>query len=272
MYETARSGGLSVWATMAADIARCRTLIWYLAARDFKAQYRQSVLGYASAVGPPVLAIAVFTFVARRRLLPIGDTTLPYPIFIGVGMTIWGLFSGIVNAATGSLGSAASLINKMRFPREAVVFASLAQPLTDTAIRTLLVAVLLIVYAVPVTVAALLVPIVIVPLLLFAVGLGFALAVLNALSRDVRTTVGLTLQAGLLLTPVVYPPPTEWPFVLINYLNPVSPFVIATHDLLAGGCLSMPLPLAAASLLGALTFLVGWRLFRLAQPLVAERL
>ena len=264
--------GLSAWATMLKDVARSRTLIWYLAARDFKGQYKQSLLGYATALVPPLAAAAVFTFVARKQLLPLGNTSLPYPLYVLLGMTVWGLFSGVVGSTTGSLGGAANLIKKMKFPREAVVFAALAQPLTDTAIRAVPVTIFIFVYGVHVRAITLLLPFVLLPLVLLALGLGFMLTVLNALARDVSTTVGLALQLGLLLTPVVYPPPTSWPFVLINYVNPVSAFVTATQDLVATGQLSMPAPLFASTLLGWLAFLVGWRLFRLAQPIIGDRL
>jgi lipopolysaccharide transport system permease protein len=75
----------------------------------------------------------------------------------------------------------------------------------------------------------------------------------------------------MFLTPVIYPPPTQWPKVLINYLNPVSPFIIATRDLTTKGTLSQPDGLFYASAAGLLVFLVAWRIFHLAMSRIAER-
>src|SRR6185436_1811124 len=145
---------------------------------------------------------------------------------------------------------------------------SVAKPLIDTVIRLALFGALLVIFGVVPKVSVLLVPLAMAPLVLLALGIGFVLTVLNALARDVSTGVTMALQVGMLLTPVVYPPPTTWPFVLINYVNPVSAFVIAAQDLVVRGRLTMPATLAASTLLGALAFVMGWRLFRLAQPIV----
>ena len=257
---------------MIRDVISSRELIWQLFTRDFAAKYEQSALGYLWALGPPVVTVAIFTFLARNRVISVGETSLPYPVFVLLGLTIWGLFSGALMSITSSLTSASNVIKKMNFPREALVFAALGQALVDTLIRSILLALFLLWYGVPVRWTIALIPLLFVPMLMLAVGAGFLLATLNAIIRDVSSALGLALQFAMFLTPVVYPAPKQWPFILINYLNPVSAFVVAAQDFAARGELTMPSPLLSSSLFGLAMFLLGWRIFRLAQPIVGERI
>ena len=80
------------------------------------------------------------------------------------------------------------------------------------------------------------------------------------------------MTLGILVTPVFYPPPTSWPLsFLINFVNPVSGYVIAARDLAATGALSHPWSYLYSVVLSILCFFAGWRLFHLLEPKVAER-
>ncbi len=270
IYQAERSS--SRWSIMFGEVIQSRELIWRLFVRDFAAKYEQSVLGYVWALGPPIVTVAIFTFLTRNRVLSVGETGLPYPAFVLLGLTIWGLFSSALMGTTSSLTSAANVIKKMNFPREALVFAALGQALVETLIRTILLALLFIWYGIPLRWTMAFVPLIFVPLLLLTIGAGFLLATLNAIIRDVSNALGVGLQFAMFLTPIVYPAPKEWPFVLVNYLNPVSAFVTATQDWVSHGELSMPMALVSSSLFAVLLFFVGWRVFRLAQPIIGERI
>jgi lipopolysaccharide transport system permease protein len=77
---------------------------------------------------------------------------------------------------------------------------------------------------------------------------------------------------GMFFSPVIYPPPTAWPQSIVNYLNPVSPFVIAARDLAIGGGLSQPFAYTVTSVVSVIVFAAGWRSFRIVMPRVLERL
>src|SRR5262249_17595721 len=171
-----------------------------------------------------------------------------------------------------SLTSAAQLVQKVRFAREALVLAAFGQVLVDTALRLLLVVVLLVAFGVRVPLSAAWLPVILMPLSLLTLGVGAVLAVLNAVVRDVTAALTVALQLGMLLTPVVYPRPESWPWAALNYVNPVSGFVVASHDVVGRGALTLPTALATSSLCSVLALMVGWRIFRLAQPFLAERI
>jgi lipopolysaccharide transport system permease protein len=251
---------------------RIRRLAWRLMLRDFTARYRQSILGYTWSIFPALAMTAIFTFLGRGKILALGATTLPYPVFALLGLTAWWLFANSFQTVTISLTASATLIGKMKFPREALLAAALGHPLFETGIRILLIIVVAFLTRASFAWTIVLAPLVLIPLVLLAVGVGAILAILNALVRDVSSMLYVVLPMALFLTPALYPTPTTFPAILINYLNPVSPFVVAIHDLAEHGTLTMPWALLGASLFALMVFLVGVRVFIVAQPVIAERL
>jgi lipopolysaccharide transport system permease protein len=253
------------------DVVRSRELIWRFILRDLSVRYRQSFLGYAWAVFPPVVTVAVFAYLSRTRILPIGQTSLPYVSYALWSIGMWQLFSGSLQACTNSLISAGSLVTKINFPKETLIFGGIGQPLFDFVVRLIPVIVVFIWQGVVPKWQSAFLPLVLLPIVLLALGFGFVLAIANLLLRDIGNALGIVLAFGVFLAPIVYPPPESWPFVLVNMLNPFSPLLIATQDLISTGHLSMPGTFALASLFSLIVFLLGWRFFRMAINRIAER-
>lgn len=262
------------WAALrelAVSIYSCRELIWRLFLRDLTARYRQSVLGCLWAIVPSLVTVATFGILNRSQVLSIGETNLPYPLFVMLGLTVWQTFADGISRMTASLVGAGSMISKINFPRESLVLAAMCEVLFDGLIRWCLVALMFVIYRVTPGWTAVLIPLVMVPLTLLTLGVGFLMAPLNAVIRDVANALTLFLTFAMLLTPVVYPPPSRWPSMLINYLNPVSPFVIAVRDLAIGQLPSNAWALLGASAFSAVLFFMSWRVFHLGMARIVER-
>jgi lipopolysaccharide transport system permease protein len=152
-----------------------------------------------------------------------------------------------------------------------VVIAAFGQPAFNFFMHAMLAGLVLVWFGVVPVWTVILVPLVLIPLVLLTLGIGFILALANAALRDVGAAVSLVMTFAMFISPVLYPPPLWWPAVLINYLNPVSPFIIAMRDLATRGSLSQPDGLLMASLFGLLMFLVGWRFFHFAIERAVER-
>ncbi|MBI4514580.1 MAG: ABC transporter permease [Deltaproteobacteria bacterium] len=263
--------GLSAWAEMGRELWASRELTWRLFQRDFSARYRQSVLGYLWAVVPVLVAVATFTWLNRAKVLPIAGTVLPYPVFLLLGLTVWQLFASGLTSATQSLVNAGSLIAKINFPRETLVLAATGQALVEFLIRAALVALAFALYRTWPPWTIVLVPFAVIPLCLFTIGLGYVCALGNGILRDTGQTITLVLTFWMFLTPVVYPPPSGAGATLVNVLNPISPFVIAAQDLATHGYLTQPGGYASACAAALVVFLLGWRVFHLTEPRIAER-
>jgi homopolymeric O-antigen transport system permease protein len=264
-----RRGEVSGWRVMFKELAESRRLIWLLVLRDISVRYRQSILGYAWAVVPQIATVGVFAFLHASRVLPIGGTRIPYVAYAVWGISVWQFFAGCLLNCTNSLASSGSLVTKVNFPREALVIAAVGQPTFDFLVRLVPVVAVFVWYGVIPSWEIVFMPLVLLPVMLLALGLGFVLAIANLVIRDTGNALGTALTIGMFLTPVLYPPPVRWPFFLVNLLNPLSPLLAASHDLIAQGFLSRPEMFGAACLLALTLALGGWRAFRVTIPRVA---
>jgi lipopolysaccharide transport system permease protein len=259
-----------VWGIILREFLDSRELIWRLILRDISARYRQSVLSYLWAIIPSIATVAVFVLLKTSGTIPISETPIPYVAYALWGISLWQLFTGCLASSTGSLAAAGSLVTKVNFPKVALVFASAGSPIFDFVVRLVPLAVIFTSYGVPFKWQTIFMPFTLAPLILLALGVGFVMSVANLVLRDVGNALGIALTLGMFITPVLYPPPFEWPFVLINIVNPVSPLLIASQDLVAYGGLTMSAAFISSWIFSLLVFLAGWRFFNLALPRVSQ--
>ncbi|MDY6987444.1 MAG: ABC transporter permease [Thermodesulfobacteriota bacterium] len=265
--------GIRNWAEMLREVVEFRGLVWRLVIRDISARYKQSVIGILWAFLSPLVMMAAFVWVKGRNILPIGETVLPYAAFVFLGQMVWLLFSQGVTASANSLVAAGAMLTKINFPREVLVLAALGQTVFEFLIRIPVLALVFLWVGFTPHWAIVLVPFTLVPLLFMVAGIGFFLSLFNAIIRDVGNILGIVLALGMFATPVIYPPPTTWPLSFwVNYVNPVSPFVTTCRDLATVGHVTDPTAYFSAVLLSGMLFLIGWRVFHLSGPKIAERI
>jgi lipopolysaccharide transport system permease protein len=214
-------------------------------------------------VVPQIFTVGAFAILNAWRVVPMGKTTIPYVIYAAWGISVWQLFAGCLSACTTSLAAAGSLVSKINFSREAIVIAAVGQPIFDFLVRLLPVVAVFAWYGFKPSWSLILMPLVLIPVIFLAVGLGFILSIINLAIRDAGNALGSALMVGMFLTPVLYPPPVRWPFTLINVVNPLSPLLSATQDLIAVGTLRRPHSVFVACLLAAVVLFIGWRVFHL---------
>jgi lipopolysaccharide transport system permease protein len=267
--------GLGLWRQMFRELIDSRELTWRLFLRDFSARYRQSVLGYIWAIVPVLVTVATFAWLKKSNVLPIAKTDMPYPLFMLLGMTVWQLFATGLQGATQSLVNAGSLITKINFPRETLVIAAVGQSVFEFLVRVLVRAVLVagafVVYRYAPHWTVVLIPLAVAPLVLFTLGLGLILSLVNGVMRDVGQSLTFVLTFWMFLTPVVYPLPEGGKVASLQWLNPVSPFVIAAQDLAAKGYMTRPDLYLAATAISVVLLFLAWRVFHLTEPRIAER-
>src|SRR4051812_15033733 len=79
-----------------------RELLFFLAWRDVKVRYKQTLLGAAWAVLQPAMMMLVFTiFFGKMAGVSSGD--LPYPIFCYLGLLPWTFFATSISNAGNSV-------------------------------------------------------------------------------------------------------------------------------------------------------------------------
>jgi lipopolysaccharide transport system permease protein len=204
------------------DLWNYRELLYFLAWRDIKVRYKQTVFGVLWVVMQPVLMTLIFTvFLSKVARVPsLGQ--IPYALFAYSGLLLWTFFSGAISAGGQSLVGNAHLITKIYFPRLIIPASVIAGRLIDLVISGALLAVLMLYYRIAVTWSILLAPILLILVVLLALGFSMLTSALTAKYRDVGIALPVLIQLWMFISPIVYPlslVPPEWQRVYA--LNPL---------------------------------------------------
>ena len=100
------------------QLPRYRGLIQSLVARELKARYRGSVLGFFWSFFNPLLLLLVYTFVFAYVMPPRRTTSDNYALFLFCGILPWTWFSASLLESSNVLISGGNLIKKVMFPAE----------------------------------------------------------------------------------------------------------------------------------------------------------
>jgi len=209
------------------DLWNYRELLFFLAWRDFRLRYRQTLLGILWALIQPVFMMAIFP-VLFGRVVKVPSDGMPYPVFYYAGLLPWIYFANVVGLSAVSLISNAALFTKVYFPR---VFLPASPPLTgliDLLISSTILIGLLIWYDVPFTWRLAIWPALVFLLFILTVGVGTLLAASNVRYRDIKHALPLVLQIWLYITPIIYPlslVPEK--FRVLALLNPLTGIIEA---------------------------------------------
>jgi lipopolysaccharide transport system permease protein len=262
--------GLGAWREMLSELWAARELVIRLFMRNLSARYKQAALGFAWAVIVPFVAIGTFILLGRVGIIVIGHTDVPYPLFALVGLSVFQLFSTGVTSSCMALVEAGDMIAKVKFPREVLILAAIAQSVFEFLVKIGLIVLICAAYHYVPPLAVILFPLTLIPLMLLTVGLGLFLSILNAVFRDTASAVGVLMTFAMFLTPVLYPVTASREFLF--RLNPLTAFIEAPRDLFIYGTLHHPLSFALASAGSLLVFLCAWRVFHLVETKIPERI
>jgi homopolymeric O-antigen transport system permease protein len=181
-----------------------RDVAYFLALRDLKLRYKQTLFGVAWAVIQPVAAAVVFSLIFGSAAgLPSDD--LPYPVFVYAGLVVWTYFSSGLNATATSLVEHRDLVEKLYFPRLLAPLAAALPGLVDFGISLLVLGVFMVAYGVAPGVEIAFLPVWVVLLFALLLGVGTWLAALNVQYRDIKYGLTFLIQLWLFASPVVFP-------------------------------------------------------------------
>ncbi len=193
------------WAAMRPrELWTYRELLYFLAWRDVKVRYKQTVFGVAWAILQPIFMMLIFTLFFGK-LAHISSDSIPYAIFAFAGLLPWTFFSTAAVASGNSLVNSAGMITKVYFPRVLVPAASVAATFVDFLIGFGVLAVLMIYYRVAPTWEMALLPLFVVLLVLLTLGFGMLMSALNVKYRDIRFALPFFVQIWFFASPIIYP-------------------------------------------------------------------
>lgn len=216
-----------------AQLPRYRGLVQSLVARELKARYRGSVLGFLWSFINPLLLLLVYTFVFAY-VMPPPQGTDPYPLFMFCGLLPWTWFAASLMESAGALISGGNLIKKVLFPAEVLPIVTVTANMIHFFLALPILVVFLIVYRAPLTVPELLCfPLVVLVQYIFTLACGLILSALTVHFRDIRDILANVLTLWFFATPIIYSylaaPAIARRFV--NW-NPMAHIIISYQEIL----------------------------------------
>jgi ABC-type polysaccharide/polyol phosphate export permease len=235
--------------------------------RELRQKYKGSALGVVWYLVNPLVLMGAYALVfsVLLKVVDIPD----YPLFLIVGLIVWVFFSQSLLAAAPSLVQNAPLVRRVRFPRETIpASVAVVQLVTFLVMLVLVLPVALIVRG-SAGAPLLLLPVLVALLFCLVLGLSMAAAVLHAHFRDVEPVLAAALLPWFFLTPIFFRV-DDMPGVedhraigdLLEWGNPVAPFVQGVRDVLFSGVAPSLGVMAYVTCVGLGALAGGWLLFR----------
>ena len=241
-----------------------RDIIYTLAERDIRAQYKQATLGFLWALIFPLAMLGIFTIIFSRTSLSNGIPGIPYPILAYIGILCWTFFSGSLGAGGTSLLTNNALMSKTQFPRECFPLETVLVTAVNSVLAWIPLVLLFALYRFVPRPTTVWVPLFVLIELAFTVGLTVMVSALIIQMRDLAQVLPIIIMLGLFATPVI------WQFhriphnlqIVYGFFSPLGPVIDDTRRAMLLGLNPVPGPLLAA-IAGSITYLVlGYRLFK----------
>jgi lipopolysaccharide transport system permease protein len=251
------------------DLWDFRELFWTFVQRDIKVRYKQTALGVIWVILQPLLVAGAFSMIFGK-IARMPTDGLPYALFYLSALIAWNTFATSLSQCGVSMETNAGLISKVYFPRIIAPGAIVLGSLLDFAIGWALL---------NIVAAGLgywhwqlfaLTPLLLLIQAATALGIGAALAALNAQYRDVKHAIPFLIQVFMLTTPVIYPA-SRLPAIAQQwlFLNPMAGVVTTYRACVQGTALNWSL--IVLSLVASLAYLsVGFWIFRKLEVRLAD--
>jgi len=196
-----------------------RDLVVSLVRRQYQVRYRQSMVGIAWAIIPPLATLGAATLVFGG-IAKIDAGKEGYAIVTMAALVPWSFFASSLTSGIPSIISSSSTLTRIPFPRAVLPVSTIGISMIDLSISAAIFVIMSYTVGSGLPATAVWFPLLF--LLEFALVLGvvFFASALNVFARDVKLAVPLTTQLWLFLTPVLYPlssvPDNLRPLVLAN--------------------------------------------------------
>jgi ABC-type polysaccharide/polyol phosphate export permease len=258
------------------QLPRYRGLIQSLVARELKARYRGSFLGFFWSFVNPLLLLLVYSFVFTFVMPASQDPRItPYALFMFCGLLPWTWFSASLLESSSVLISGGNLIKKVLFPAEVLPIVAVLANMVHFFFSLVILGAFLLYYQRPVHPSSLvLFPVVVLIQLILTTGFALILSALTVHFRDIKDLLSNLITFWFFGTPIIYPyflfPKISWQGKLLR-MNPFTHLVITYQEILFfGGPVGHFKWLLVLGLLSIVFFLFGYFIFDRLRDTFAE--
>lgn len=262
-----------IWVVMLRNIIASRELIWQLFRRDFLMQYKKSFIGMGWILVSPILGIVSWVFMNQTGILAPGDVGIPYPAYVLLSSSIWGLFMGFYGAGTETLSAGMGFIKQVRYPHEALLVKQAAQYLANFSITFVINIIVLLGFGIVPDWKIVLFPLVILPIFFLGASIGLIISIFSVVATDIYSIAGKVLALVFYITPVIYADePSNELLSFVIQINPLTYLIGGARDLIIYGHIDYFDRYILVSVVVALLFFVSWRFFYVSEDRVIERM
>jgi len=230
-----------------------RDLLLVLVEKEMQVRYRNKALGYLWSIANPLANAFVF-YVAFKIMMRV--RVEDYTLVLMTGIFPWQFFSNCVNSAPRIFAGNASLIKKVRFPKNILPLSMILNHMIHFLLSVPVIVVLLLFFHQSVSWSWIYgIPLLGTVTLIMVYGISLLVGTLNLFLRDLERLTAILIQFAFYLTPIVYTEemiPPEYKHLI--YYSPVAPLMISWRRLFLYGTIDFKYVLA--SLLYGLVFLV----------------
>lgn len=178
-------------------------LIRELALTGFKLKYHGSFFGYLWSLMKPLFLFLILYFVFNS-VFKLGKAVPNYPIYLLLGVTMWGFFAETTSMCMTSIVGSGDLIRKVYFPRIVLPIAMSLTAFITLLLNLLVVFGFMIYLKVPIHFDLIYLPLVLIEYYIFTLGASFFLAAIYVKFRDIGPIWEVACQALFYATPIIY--------------------------------------------------------------------
>jgi lipopolysaccharide transport system permease protein len=218
-----------------ANLFRYRGLIQSLVARELKARYRGSVLGFFWSFINPLLLLSIYTFVFTVILPNQNTIAQPYALFMFCGILPWNWFATSLLEASNALVAGGNLIKKVLFPAEILPLVNVLANMVHFFLGLTILGAFVIVYRHwPDPAGLVWFPVAVLVQFVFTMALALFFAALTVHFRDIRDLLSNLLMFWFFATPIIYPwlDPNVIAYRRLFDLNPFTHLAVSYQEIL----------------------------------------
>ena len=243
-----------------------------LAKRDIQAQYRQSVLGIFWAIFPALINSLVWIFLQASGTVKMTATNIPYPVFVLVGTTLWGIIGECINLTTSMVNGNRSIVTKINFDKEALITLGFIKFFFNFLIKSSLIIIFLLFFKmVPSWEIIFFIPLLLL-VVIFFVALGTLIMPVSLLYSDIGRFIPIILQFLMYMTPVIYMIPATGLMREVMLMNPLTYVITDLRNVLTGSGIEHPIFWIFSVLLTFILSMLALIVYRVSMPILTERM
>lgn len=260
-----------------------RQMIFSLVKKDLRGRYKGSALGFLWTFLNPLLQLVVYSIVFSTIFR---NNIEKFYLYLFIGLLPWMFFASSLTVGSVSVISSKDMVKKIYFPREVLPIAYVTSSFVNMLLCFLVVFIVMIIGGIDPNstfhwTALLYLPIVMIVEYVLALGFAMLASALTVYFRDLEHILGIITMAWMYATPILYDVSMIQNILVekgmgnlmhLYMLNPMTPIIVAYHQILYYGQAPDMSTLLSAVVLGLFFLILGYLVFRKLQRGFAEEL